>query len=274
MHNKMLPLFPNNSLARLLALRAMREADSALLGVYHSRFSGNGLEFAEMADYDGGDARRIHWPLSMRKGRLLVSRHQEEREMPMLFGIDASSSMMLTDSSCEAMLHLTALLSACAIHHNDPMGALLVANGIDERLPNGYGLGQATAILNAILRLPRQRHTTSLAALCRRLLGIPARRTRMVLISDFLDTGYEQPLRTLALKHDVLACLIQHPTPPIPAGAELEDSESGAIIHASEIATETANPALWELGVQPVVISPGCNLYMALLRALKNPRTC
>jgi uncharacterized protein (DUF58 family) len=261
-------------LARLLALRAVREADAALLGAYRSRFSGNGLDFSEMADYDGGEARRIHWPLSMRKGRLLVSRYQEERETPMLFGVDASSSMFSSDSAREALLQVTALLSACAFHHNDPMGAWLVASGIDQRLPNGYGMEQATAILHAILDLPRHRQTTRLAALCRRLLQLPIRRTRMVLISDFLDTGYEQSLKTLALKHDLVACMFRHPILSIPTGAELEESESGALLQATGTAQEAVVPGhLLELGIRPVILSPGCDVARTLILALKCPKS-
>ena len=118
-------------LARLLALRTIRQADSAILGAYHSRFAGAGLEFAEMADYDGGDARAIRWPLSIRKGRLLVSRFQEEREMPMVFGIDTSSSVLMMQDAWKTVQEITALLSACAVHHNDPLG-LLLATGSDN----------------------------------------------------------------------------------------------------------------------------------------------
>lgn len=270
---------PTQELARLLALRAVRQADSAILGAYHSRFSGAGLEFSELADYDGGDARAIHWPLSMRKGKLLVSRFQEEREMPMLFGVDTSSSVMVMQDSREITLRLTALLAACAVHHHDPLGLLMASAQSEQRMPSGYGIRQLTAILNALLELPCQqlKRTTNLAFLCRRLMETLRRRSRIILLSDFLDTGYEQPLRALALKHDLLACLIVHRMPVIPSGVELEDCETGEHIVADGSCTQTTQETarfLANAGAQPIILPVGCNLHSTLLSALRNPRLC
>ena len=266
-------------LARLLALRAIRQADSAILGAYHSRFAGAGLEFSELADYDGGDARAIRWPLSMRKGRLLVSRFQEEREMPMLFGVDASSSVLMMQDTRKTVLETTALLSACAVHHNDPLGMLMATAQSEQRTPSGYGVRQMTAILNALLELPchQTQRTTNLAFLCRRLMDTLQRRSRIIIISDFLDMGFEQPLKALAFKHDVLACLIVHNLPVIPSGAELEDCETGDTIVADGSSTQTTQETarlLANAGAQPVILTPECDIHSTLLAALRNTRPC
>ncbi len=266
-------------LARLLALRAIRQADSALLGAYHSRFSGTGLEFSELADYDGGDARTIRWPLSMRKGRLLISRFQEEREMPMVFGVDTSSSVLIMQDAREAVLETTALLGACAVHHNDPLGLLTATAQLEQRTPNGYGIRQMAAILNALLELPCQetKRTTNLAFLCQRLMETLQRRSRVILLSDFLDTGYKQPLKTLAFKHDVLACQVVHPMPVIPSGAELEDCETGENIVADGSTTQPTQETarlLANAGAHPVILTPGSDIYSTLLAALRKPRLC
>ena len=266
-------------LARLLALRAMRQADSALLGAYHSRFSGTGLEFSELADYDGGDARTIRWPLSMRKGRLLVSRFQEEREMPMVFGIDTSSSMLMMQDARETTLEVTALLGACAVHHNDSLGLLTATAQTEQRTPGGYGIRQMTTILNTLLELPCQqtKRTTNLTFLCRRLMETLQRRSRVILVSDFLDTGYEQPLKALAFKHDVLACLVVHHLPSIPLGAELEDCETDEHIVADSSTTQPTKETarlLVNAGAQPVILPVGCDTYTTLLAALRHARSC
>ncbi len=266
-------------LARLLALRAIRQADSALLGAYHSRFSGAGLEFSELADYDGGDVRTIHWPLSMRKGRLLISRFQEEREMPMVFGVDTSSSVLMMQDARDTMLEVVALLAACAVHHNDPLDLLMATAQTEQRMPGGYGIRQMTAILNTLLELPchKLKRTTNLAFLCRRLMEILPRRSRVILVSDFLDTGYEKPLKALALKHDLLACLIVHRKLAIPLGTELEDSETGEPIIVDGFSQETTHETvslLENAGAQPIVLTSGCDIYSTLLFALRKPRPC
>ena len=266
-------------LARLLALRAIRQADAALLGAYHSRFAGAGLEFSELADYDGGDARAIRWPLSMRKGRLLVSRFQEEREMPMVFGVDTSSSVLMMQDARETVLEVTALLSACAVHHNDPLDLLMATAQLEQRTPSGYGVRQMTSILNTLLALPchQTKRTTNLAFLCRRLMDTLQRRSRIILISDFLDTGYEQPLKALAFKHDVLACLIAHRLPSLPPGAELEDCETGEPIVADGSSTQTTQETarlLANAGAQPIILPPGGDVHSTLLAALRTHHPC
>ena len=232
-----------------------------------------------MADYDGGDARAIRWPLSMRKGRLLVSRFQEEREMPMVFGVDTSSSVLMMQDARETMLEVTALLGACAVHHNDPLGLLMATAQTEQRTPGGYGIRQITAILNALLELPCQqtKRTTNLTFLCQRLMETLQRRSRVILISDFLDTGYEQPLKTLSYKHDVLACMVVHHLLSIPAGAELEDCETGAHIIADGSSTQSIQDTtrlLANAGTQPVILSIGCDIYATLLSALRHTRPC
>ena len=266
-------------LARLLALRAIRQADSALLGAYHSRFSGMGLEFSELADYDGGDVRTIRWPLSMRKGRLLVSRFQEEREMPMVFGVDTSSSVLIMQDARETVLKVTALLGACAVHHNDPLGLLMATAQTAQRTSGGYGIRQMTAILNTLLELPSQqmKRTTNLAFLCQRLMETLQHRSRIILLSDFLDMSYEQPLKNLAYKHDVLACVIVHQLPTIPASAELEDCETGEHIVADGSNTQTTPETarlLANAGAQPVILPVGCDIHTTLLAALRYTRQC
>ena len=266
-------------LARLLALRAIRQADSALLGAYHSRFSGEGLEFSELADYDGGDVRTIHWPLSMRKGKLLISRFQEEQEMPMFFGMDASSSVMVMKDSREVAFEAAALFAACAVHHNDSLGLLMATAQTEQRVPGGYGIRQMTSILNILLELPCQKlkRTTNLAFLCRRLMETLPRRSRVILVSDFLDTGYEKPLKALALKHDLIACLIVHRKLTIPVGSELEDSETGEPIIVDGSSQETTHETvklLENAGAQPIVLPSGCDIYSTLLFALRRPRPC
>jgi len=103
------------------------------------------------------------------------------------------------------------------------------------------------------------------------------RRSRVILISDFLDTGYEQPLKTLSYKHDVLACMVVQQLPSIPAGAELEDCETGEHIVADGSTTQPTQETarlLANAGTQPIILPVGCNIHTTLLAALRKPRLC
>ena len=59
------------------------------------------------------------------------------------------------------------------------------------------------------------------------------KRAVVFILSDFLDAGYEKPLRIAARKHDVVAVVVSDPRegalPPVGL-VELEDAETGAVI--------------------------------------------
>ena len=63
-------------------------------GEYHSRFKGQGLEFAEVREYQPGDNHRdIDWNVSARRGQLYVKKYQETRELRVVFLVDISGSL-------------------------------------------------------------------------------------------------------------------------------------------------------------------------------------
>ena len=68
------------------------------------------------------------------------------------------------------------------------------------------------------------------------------RRSVVFLISDFIDTGFEQPLRSLARRHDVIAITLVDPIDlelPDLGLVEVEDAERGG-----RLLIDTGDPAL------------------------------
>ena len=64
-------------------------------GEYSSAFRGRGVEFSEVREYQpGDDVRSIDWNVTARLGSAYVKRYLEERELTVLFVIDASASAM------------------------------------------------------------------------------------------------------------------------------------------------------------------------------------
>jgi len=217
-------------LARLIALSGIREASSSLLGAYASRFKGEGLEYAELEEYgDGCDSRGIQWPLSMRKGRLLVKKYEEERQKALVLGVDVSMSMRLLKGSFDTCLSAVSLLGGCAALCGDAAGMLLFGEEYEKEVPFGRGARQARRMLSRLLRAFPHKPGTALCAMLQRLCAYPAIGMNVVIISDLMDAGYGDALRRLACRHDVLVCQIEHDCGELAAGLEVSDAESGAI---------------------------------------------
>ena len=78
---------------RRLELRTRRLVDSQFAGEYRSLFKGQGMEFAEVREYQPGDeVRTIDWNVTARMGRPFVKRYVEERELTVMLALDCPGS--------------------------------------------------------------------------------------------------------------------------------------------------------------------------------------
>lgn len=102
-------------------------------GSYLSRFKGRGMEFEEVRRYQpGDDVRTIDWRVTARTQKVHTKLFREEKERPVLFCLDLSSSLFFASKQAyKAVIgaHILALLSWAAHHHLDRVGGLV----FDER---------------------------------------------------------------------------------------------------------------------------------------------
>ena len=80
---------------RLIEIHTRSVVNALFAGEYNSVFKGQGMEFAEVREYQyGDDIRHIDWNQSAKYGDLWVKQYQEERGREVLFLVDVSSSMI------------------------------------------------------------------------------------------------------------------------------------------------------------------------------------
>lgn len=221
---------------RRLEVRTRGLVDSFLGGEYHSAFKGRGMSFAEVRPYGiGDDVRTIDWNVSARTGETFVKVFEEEREQTLMLVVDVSGSTDFgtqgrtkRDLAAEA----SALLAFSAVRNNDRVGLLLFAGDVERLVPPAKGRTHALRIIRDLyVHEPRSR-TTNLAPALERLGAVLHRRAIVAVLSDFVATGYERPLRSLALRHDVVALpLVDVREEVLPAVGLLtvEDAETGAL---------------------------------------------
>lgn len=216
-----------------IELRARRLVTTLFSGEYRSVFRGHGIEFAEVRGYQAGDDfRAIDWNVSARMGSPFVKTFEEERELTLMLVVDRSGSEEFGQprTKAELAVEVAAVLALAAARQNDRVGAVMFSEGIDHVVPPAKGRRHTLRVIRDMLAFsPRDRGTNIGAALAyvSRLLH---HRGIIVILSDFRAKGWEEQLRNLAAKHEVVAITVDDPretTLPKVGWIELEDSESG-----------------------------------------------
>ncbi len=219
---------------RRLQLRSKRAVANLLGGEYHSVFKGAGLAFADVRAYQpGDDVRAIDWNVTARMGQPFLKRFVEERELTVLFVVDASASLAFgsrRQPKREVVAELAALLAFAALHNNDRVGLIHVTDRVEQLVPPRKGVRHAQRLLRDVLFFQPAGRGTGLKAALDLLQRVQRRRAIVFLFSDFRDTGFERALRLAGRRHDLIAVWVRDPLEdelPDVGLLELEDAETG-----------------------------------------------
>ncbi len=202
---------------RSIQIRARRRAASMTAGNYRSIFRGAGIEFAEAREYvSGDDARRIDWNVTARMGTPWVKEYVEERELTVICAVDVSASALAARPArgrFEAAAEAVALLGFSAVFNHDRAGLLLFDDSVRAFVPPRRGVRHVTRLIGDVLRAQDAApgRQTDIGAAADYLGRVLRRRSTVFLISDFIATGYEEPLRRLARRHEVVAISLIDP---------------------------------------------------------------
>lgn len=203
-------------------------------GEYHSMFKGQGLEFAEVREYQDGDSfRQIDWNVSARMGHPYIKKFEETRELNVLFLIDSSASTLFGTRSylkSEYITEITAVLSFSALSNNDKVGMLLFTDEIEKYLPPRKGKKYALRILRDILYFVPKSAKTNITKAVEYIYRLIKKKSIIFIVSDFLDENYDDSLKLLAKKHDVIAIRVLDKMElelPDAGLLRLEDPETG-----------------------------------------------
>ena len=219
---------------RTIEIRARRLASTLLAGDYRSVFRGSGIEFADAREYvPGDDVRMIDWNVTARMATPWVKEYVEERELSVVCAVDLSASQLVARAPAGRLgvaAELCALLSFAAVYHHDRAGLLTFTDRAERFVAPAHGTRHVLRLVREVLHHEPGRPGTSIAAASNYLARVLRRRSVVFFISDFIDQGYEQPLRTLARRHEVLALTLTDPLDlelPDLGIAEVEDAERG-----------------------------------------------
>ena len=201
---------------KLLELRTRGLVNSLFVGEYRSVFKGQGMEFAEVREYQQGDeVRTIDWNVTARMRRPFVKRYVEERELTVMLAVDLSGSERfgtVRRFKSEIATELDAVLAMSAIRNNDRVGALLFTDRVEHVLPPRKGRRHALRLIRDILVYEPEGKGTDLGAAMEYLRRMLSHHAIIFFLSDFVDPDLERPLKILSQQHDVVAVTIEDPS--------------------------------------------------------------
>ena len=232
-------LTPPEALLRRIDWEIVGRLDGRLQGNYRSGALGDGLDVADLREYQADDdVRRIDWNVTARMAEPFVRQYDEDREVTAWFVIDRSASMNFghSDRTKEVVAaELVAALARILTFGGNRVGAVLWNNGATQVITPRADRTHLLHLISHLITDPAAATETQPGADLNDLLAAgshAARRRSMVfVISDFLAApGWETSMRRLASRHDVVAIRIidsQEQELPDAGYVVVQDAETG-----------------------------------------------
>jgi len=178
-------------------------------GHYHSAFKGRGMAFSEVREYQYGDEiRSIDWNVTARFNHPYVKIFEEERELTVMLLIDVSGSNEFGTSRQfkeDQVTEIAAVLAFSAINNNDKVGVIFFSDTVEKFIPPKKGTSHILRIIRELIDFKPESPKTDLSEALRFLTNAIKKRCTAFIISDFMDSPFEQALRIASGKHDIVA---------------------------------------------------------------------
>lgn len=193
---------------RKYEIQIRKAINSQMQGDFHSIFKGSGIEFDDVRAYQyGDDVRTIDWNVSAKGHGTFVKTYKEEKEQSVFFILDVSASQEIgVDGSkkIDISKEICALLAISAIKENSQVGLMCFSDQNEKYIKPGKGIKHSQQIVSNIFSLQPTSKNTDLTEAIHYALNLLKRKSIIILISDFIDEGYEHNLKAMARFHDLV----------------------------------------------------------------------
>lgn len=284
------PVQTPERILRRLDWKVIRRLDGLLQGDYHTLFYGDGLDFADLREYQmEDDIRHIDWNVTARMNNLHVRQYIEDRDITAWFLIDISPSMHfgpLERPKQSVLIDLVITLARLLTRSGNRVGAIMYNNRIEKTIPPRGGQVQVLRLTRELLRETKAppKSSTDLNVLLNAGLNTFRRRSLVFVVSDFISLpGWEKSLSLMNRRHELIGIRLWDPREtelPNAGFIVVEDSETGEQIFVD---TSNANfrrrffenaerrenllkSSLKRSGVDLYAISTGEDLVAAIVR--------
>jgi uncharacterized protein (DUF58 family) len=203
-------------------------------GEYHSAFKGKGMSFREVREYyQGDDVRFIDWNVSARYAHPFTKVFEEERELTVILLVDVSASALfgtVHSTKRNLITEIGAVLTFSAISNDDKVGVIFFSDKVEKYIPPKKGKRHALYIVRELLTALPKRTGTNINEALKLFSRSNRHRSIAFIMSDFIDEQYEDALRVMGSRHDVIGLKIYDKMDmqlPNVGLMEVEDLETG-----------------------------------------------
>ncbi|OGU75351.1 MAG: hypothetical protein A2V93_09805 [Ignavibacteria bacterium RBG_16_34_14] len=197
---------------RQIEIRTKGLVNQVFSGEYHSVFKGRGMEFSEVREYQfGDDIRNIDWNVTARFGHTFIKIFEEERELTVILLVDLSGSLLfgtVEKTKQQIAAELSAILAFSAMKNNDKVGLILFTDKIEKFVPPRKGQKHVLRVIREVLSFEPKGKATNLKSALEYMNNAIKKKSIVFLISDFMDEGYENILRIVGKKHDLIGVVL------------------------------------------------------------------
>ena len=193
---------------RELEIKSKKITTHLFSGEYHSAFKGKGMSFREVREYYAGDdVRFIDWNVSARFSHPFTKVFEEERELTVMLLIDTSASNLfgtVARQKKELITEMAAVLTFSAVNNNDKVGVIFFSDKMEKFIAPKKGRQHALYIVRELLTSEATQKSTHIDEAIKFFSRSVKQRSIAFLLSDFLTTGYDDDLKVIGNKHDVI----------------------------------------------------------------------
>ena len=221
---------------RELEIKSKKLTRHIFTGEYHSAFKGRGMLFKEVREYNhGDDIRFIDWNVSARFNHPFSKVFEEERELTVMLLVDVSASSMFGTTHArkkDLVTEIGAVLAFSAISNNDKVGVILFTDKVELFIPPKKGRDHVLYMVRSMLTSTPRRKGTNLGEALRRFNNSTRERSITFILSDFLDSSFEDALKVAGKKHDIVGIKVYDKMEmrlPDIGMVEVQDAETGKI---------------------------------------------
>ena len=222
---------------RKIEIKTRGLSNHIFAGEYNTAFKGKGMAFSEVREYQSGDdVRSIDWNVTARYNSPYIKVFEEEREMTVMLLVDVSGSGnfgTIQQFKKEIATELSAVLAFSAIKNNDKVGVIFFSDIIEEFIPPKKGKSHILRIIRQILSFKPQNKKTNISQAIEYFNNVMKKRCICFILSDYISSSFEKPLRVASKKHDVVALKVsdkREKTIPNIGIVPFKDSETEKVI--------------------------------------------
>ena len=193
---------------RELEIKSKKITTHLFTGEYHSAFKGKGMSFREVREYYAGDdVRFIDWNVSARFSHPFTKVFEEERELCVYLLVDTSASNLfgtVQSRKRDIITEIGSLLTFSAINNNDKVGVIFFSDKVEKFIPPKKGRQHALYIVRELLTTMPVGKSTKMEEGIKFFNKAARHKSIAFLMSDFVDAVYENDLKVIGGRHDVI----------------------------------------------------------------------